>query len=808
MKTKLIVLMVCMGICLYTKAQVNIQVKVNSIAVLNNQDCDAGGADNSDFVFEFKAQDNSPSAFSNNTPVAGSIGMCNYAVVNEQNGPYSFSPSSPGSAVFFPSNGLFFDRSYNCKNEVPTSLTLTWRAYENDDSSTPSTTPIANGDISPQVISYTVSTANGTYTTQFTQTSSDGACPQTYVVEFEIHKTVGSFDPLTILMIDGTTICTGSSNGEAESAVVGGSGTVLYDWSIDGLGDFDDNATESGLSAGTYTLVVKDALNCRDTGYVTITSIDPPQNITSFSVSSPTVCTNQTGVAYAVASQSNTNYAWSYSSAGASISSASNAVTIDFSNTAMSGTLSVYALNSCSATPAITMAVTVYSSPNVSISGNNTMCDNAQEILTASGASSYAWSTGANTASTVISPTVATVYSVTATNSNGCSSTKAYTVNVIPSPTLQVNGSTLAVCPNQTVALSATGSGNLFIWSDGFIGASHVVNASSTTIYTITNTASNSCFAQVSYTLNVNPGPVLSITGNTIVCDGNQVELTAGGADTYVWSNGITSSTNTFVPMASTSLTLVGTALNGCKDSIIQLIKVVNTPTVMVTGNDSICEGTFATLTATANGTVTYAWNNGANTPTISVSPSGTFTYVVTADNGACTGTTSHELAVKLTPAIDFTIASPIMCSTDPIFTFTANPSGGVYSGTGVTGDTFDPSIGTGIYPVTYQVTASNGCLASQSQTISVNVCTGLSDIDNNAILKAFPNPVVSDLTFKSDKEIKDVLMYDYAGKLVMITEVDTFETTIQMDNLAKGFYTFTVTFSDHSQRTVKVVKE
>ena len=40
--------------------------------------------------------------------------------------------------------------------------------------------------------------------------------------------------------------------------------------------------------------------------------------------------------------------------------------------------------------------------------------------LTATGGATYAWSNGATTASTQVCPTVATVYSVTVTGSNGC----------------------------------------------------------------------------------------------------------------------------------------------------------------------------------------------------------------------------------------------------------------------------------------------------------------------------------------------------------------------------------------------------
>lgn len=800
--------LIFLGVCQLSIAQINIKVKVNRVSVLSNLDCDAGGADNSDFVFEFKVQDNSPLTFSNNTPVVGSIGACNYAVVNEQNGPYALTPSSPGAAIFSPSSGIFFDRNYNCKNEIPSNLTLTWSAYENDDASAPSVTPIANGTITPQVVTYTVPTANGTFTAQYSQASTDGACPQTYIVEFEVQKTVGSFSPLHINFLDGNTICTGTSNGDLEASYAGGSGTVLADWSVDGLGDYNDNTNISGVVAGTYTIVVKDALNCTDTGIVVISEVDPPLNITAFTAGSSTVCAGQLGVMYAVASQTNASFFWNYTGGTASINGSGNNVTLDFGNNPATGTISVYAQNSCSTTSILSATIDVLAIPTILISGNNTMCDNAQEILTASGALTYTWSSGANTPSVVVSPTVATIYTVSGTNANGCASSKQFTMGVIPSPTVQINASTLTVCPNQTVAASAVGSGNLFIWSDGFIGANHVIHAASTSVFTVTNTYTNSCFSQTTFTLNVS-GAALSVAGSQSVCTGGVVSLTVSGTPTYSWSNGVSTSTNTFVPNSTTTISVLGIDGGGCRDSLTLNIYVVNPPTVNITGLDSICEGQSVTLTANgSNDVIGYAWNSGNITSTISVTPLATFTYVASVSNGVCTVSDNHEVYVRLIPTADFIVPSPPLCTSDGVYTFTATPAGGNFSGTSVTGNTFDPSIGTGTYPITYSVNVGNGCVASVTNSVDVMLCTGLESLNTVTGLSLYPNPTSSDVFLKSDKEMKSVLIYDYSGKLVRIIDLNTTEIKLDMGDLAKGFYSFTITMNDFSQTTMKVVKE
>ena len=801
-------LFIFLGVSQLNVAQVNITVKVKSVSVSTALDCDAGIADNSDFVFEFKALDNSPAGFSNNLPVIGSIGMCNYVVVNEDNGPFSLSPASPGLAIFSPTNGIFFDRSYNCKNEVPTNLSITWRAYENDDAIVPSITPIANGQIAQQVVTYTVPTSNGTYTTQFTQTSLDGTCPQIYTIEFEIKKMIGAFSPLSIGTLETHVICTGATNGGLESSAIGGSGTVLFDWSHDGLGDYDDNMNETGLPAGTYTLIIKDALNCTDTGVVTIFSTNAPVNISSFIASIPSVCTGQGGYIYSIASQTNSSIYWSYSGAGTVFNGFGSSVTLDFLSFATSGTLSVYAQNSCSTSPTFTMDIVVLPSPNVILTGNNTMCANGQELLSASGANSYSWSTSQTTSSIVVSPSVSTVYTVIATGLNGCNSIATHTMGVLSTPTLQISGSTVAVCPNHTVAASASGNGSLFIWSDGYIGANHTISASATTIYTVTNTFTNSCYTQQTFTLNVNSGPVLSVVGPTVICEKLAITLTANGANSYAWSNGVTTSVNSFTPIASTTLTLVGTALNGCQDSIIHTIDLVLTPTVSITGLDTICEGQFANLTANTSGLVTYGWNNGANTSSISVSPTGTFTYNVVVSNGGCTETASHEIYVKLIPFVDFVVDPTPLCTNGSIYTFTSNPSGGVFSGLGVTSNTFDPSIGVGSYPISYSLLFNNGCTSISTQTLQVMVCAGFENLTNDFDLLVFPNPTNSLITLKSNQDIKSILISDYSGKLIKIVEPNSNEIKMDLSCFANGFYFFTIQMLDQSQKTIKIIKD
>lgn len=859
-------------------SQLNVKVQVEKIAVLTNADCD-GTSDDSDFLFEYKATDNSPSNFSNNAPVAGSIGMCNYAYVNENNGPFAIYTATPGLAVFSPTNGVFFNRNYNCIQDIPTNLNLVWRGYENDDATSPSTTPVAGGitAINSTIVNLPAQASSTVQSITYTATSS-GACTQTYEITFRVSVTSGTFSPLQITNVDNSVICNGGNNGHLEVYTSGGSGTVLYDWSNDGTNDFDDASSVAGLTAGIYTITIKDGLNCTHTATTSVTGIAPPSPLGSFATSTSTVCAGQNGVAYAVASQTNAVYDWNFTGAGGSIVGAGNAITMNFSNSAQSGTLSVYAQNSCSVSPTLTMAVTVTPKPVVSISGTNSMCDNVQSVLTATGATTYTWSTGANSASVTVTPTTTTIYTVSGTANNCTSVSGQFTMTVLPSPTVQITGSTATVCPNHTVALSSNGNGTIFVWSDGFIGANHTISSAATTVYTVSNIL-NSCIGQATYTLNVHPLPVVSVSGSTMVCPGKTLTLTANGANTYSWStgsnnasitytpsgsstltvtgtstltgcinsatvstgnfgaglvsitgntaicntlqgvltasgsyfylwnNGATGPTNTITPTGPTTVSVVGTTLDGCKDSTSVTIMVINNLSISINGPDSICSGQSALLSANVSGATTYSWNTGAQTSSITVSPATTFTYIVTASNPGCSGSKQHQVVVKPLPVIMFSLVGPL-CVDGPVYPLISSPGGGIFLGTGVSGNSFDPSVGVGSYPIIYQVTGSNGCASSLTQTATVVSCVGIDEKERAASVHLYPNPSQGKVTIQAGTLLKSISVMDYMGKLILQADGGATTAEVDLSGFAAGIYTVVIYSSDGSTEVVKVVKD
>jgi alpha-tubulin suppressor-like RCC1 family protein len=80
------------------------------------------------------------------------------------------------------------------------------------------------------------------------------------------------------------------------------------------------------------------------------------------------------------------------------------------------------------------LALKTYNFMPPAITGTTSICQGSSATLTASGGSSYAWSTESTDASITVSPTTTTTYIVTVTDANGCSGTASATVDVKTTP--------------------------------------------------------------------------------------------------------------------------------------------------------------------------------------------------------------------------------------------------------------------------------------------------------------------------------------------------------------------------------------
>lgn len=117
----------------------------------------------------------------------------------------------------------------------------------------------------------------------------------------------------------------------------------------------------------------------------------------------------------------------------------------------------------------------------------------------------YLWNNGITMSEQTVTPMQTTVYSVTVTDGDGCTSVATGLVKVNALPVVQITGHDV-LCAGQTATLNASGGGNgaLYSWSNGKNGPTNTVNPGTTTTYTVTVTNLNGCTAKDDHTIIVN----------------------------------------------------------------------------------------------------------------------------------------------------------------------------------------------------------------------------------------------------------------------------------------------------------------
>ena len=396
--------------------------------------------------------------------------------------------------------------------------------------------------------------------------------------------------------------------------------------------------------------------------------------------------------------------------------------------------VSVTANNACGTSSQNTFNVTVNPPPTITINSSTlTVCSGSSATFTASGASTYTWTpigtitptTGAVvTATPVVSPTV---YTVTATDGNGCKNSNTVSINVTPTPTVTTSGgggNSQTVCGgglvNSTIAainfvVTPAGSVN---WTNsntgiglggsgtGNIGSypAPAITGSTSTVATITATATSGGCASTSatqlvYTITINQIPGATTAAiNPAGCGQNNGTITGptgtGGSGfySYSWDNVTYSSSSSYTNGAGTYPVYIKDNTTGCIYS--QNFTIPNAgapaPPAVTPSSTAACVGSTVTLTVNAPvaGT-TYSWTPVSGTGgtgnsfsiTIPLGAPNPFTIDVTATASGCTGTagtTSITVNQPPAPAIS-SVTNGQVCAGSNI-TLNATPNGPNYS--------------------------------------------------------------------------------------------------------------------------------
>lgn len=231
-----------------------------------------------------------------------------------------------------------------------------------------------------------------------------------------------------------------------------------------------------------------------------------------------------------------------------------------------------------------------------------------------------------------------------------------------PSVNLAVSNDT-SVCGGVAVEIWALldndPNGPIYTWSTGQTGSRIVVRTNTDSTF-IVNATHNGCSATDSVRVTIGGAVNFDLGNDKEICFGESVDIIAPINGSYLWSNGSVDSVNTVQPSVSTKY-ILEINQNGCigRDSL--MVNVQTVPNVSISRDTTICAGSSVNLQA--SGATNYAWSNGVQSASNSVSPSSTTNYILTASTGACTVQDSVLVTVSANDLAADPILTDISCA-------------------------------------------------------------------------------------------------------------------------------------------------
>lgn len=446
------------------------------------------------------------------------------------------------------------------------------------------------------------------------------------------------------LILDATIVqnvsCSGGNDGSVTVAVSGGTAPYIYKWS-DPLGQ--TTATAVNLGAGTYFVTVTDASGCGGTDTITLTA--PPPFVIMTSQTSVSCHGGSDGTATIVVTGATPPYTYAWASGATTPTATGLNANFHF--------VSVTDSKGCGATtfvqvlepPLLTASTSGIT--NVSCFGGS---DGAVTAAAQGGVGPYSFLWSDTQMTPQAQNLIAGVYTVTVTDSKGCTTTTQATITEAPqlsATTTTVQTKCFGAADGTATVTPNGGTGPYtFKWSDPLQQATATATGLSAQSYTVTVTDTKGCSITATAQVSSPPQLMATLSATNALCsggsDGSATVVASNGTAPYTfkWSDPLGQSTATASNLQAGSYTVTVTDLQGCSTTgtiVVNQPEAINlSATVIHVSCFGGANGQVNTTTAGGTGPFTYIWSSSETTPNISGKSAGTYTVTVTDVNG-CT---------------------------------------------------------------------------------------------------------------------------------------------------------------------------
>lgn len=269
----------------------------------------------------------------------------------------------------------------------------------------------------------------------------------------------------------------------------------------------------------------------------------------------------------------------------------------------------------------------------------------------------------------------------------------------------------LEICPDETIELTATGSGEI-TWSTGEVGPTLIVSEPGTYSATLSGACSES-EASVEVTASSDASLSILPSNNVSVCPDESVELIALGDGDFLWSDGSTTSSITVSTPGEYSVELTNSC--GVSEETIT-VSLLDLPELSLITPEEVllCEGDSVILEA--DGIGSFEWSTGETTSAIIVSELGSYSVTLSNACGTDTGTIEVLDGGNLPEAAIDVLGSSTFCAGESVVLMADSDSDFIWSN-GATEDEIEVYL-----PGTYTLTATNDCGSTSAEVVVTQV--------------------------------------------------------------------------------------